>query len=101
MLSSKDNTLISAGIQVQKQQQIELTVAIHCWDEQLESDVKQQQPKYCLLLKLNLSPKTPNDTQNLQKQYNNMSTMPNFHCYPGAMNRKEQFWKEQRSKVLT
>jgi hypothetical protein len=40
MLSSKNNTLISAGIQVQKQQEIRLTVAIHCWDKQLESDVK-------------------------------------------------------------
>ena len=40
MLSSKNNTLISAGIQVQKQQAIGLTVAIHCWDKQLESDVK-------------------------------------------------------------
>ena len=43
MLSSKNNinnTLISAGIQVEKQQKIGLTVAIHCWDEQLESDVK-------------------------------------------------------------
>ena len=40
MLSSKNNTLISAGIQVQKQQKIGLTVAIHCWDKQLESDVK-------------------------------------------------------------
>jgi len=40
MLSSKNNTLISAGIQVQKQEKIGLTVAIHCWDEQLESGVK-------------------------------------------------------------
>jgi hypothetical protein len=36
----KNNTLISAGIQVQKQQKVGLTVAIHCWDKQLESDVK-------------------------------------------------------------
>jgi hypothetical protein len=40
MLSSKNNTSISAGIQVQKQQKIGLTVAIHCWDKQLESNVK-------------------------------------------------------------
>jgi hypothetical protein len=40
MLSSKNNASISAGIQVQKQQKIRLTSAIHCWDEQLESDVE-------------------------------------------------------------
>jgi hypothetical protein len=46
MLSSKNNTLISAGIQVQKQQEIGLTVAIHCWDKQLESDVKLGNEEY-------------------------------------------------------
>jgi hypothetical protein len=40
ILSYKNNTLISAGIQVQKQQKIRFTVAIHCWDKQLESDIK-------------------------------------------------------------
>lgn len=40
MLLSKNDTSISAGVQVQKQQKIRLTAAIRCWDEQLESDVE-------------------------------------------------------------
>lgn len=40
MLSSKNNTLISAGILLQKQEERRLTVAIHCWDKQLESSVE-------------------------------------------------------------
>jgi hypothetical protein len=39
MLSSKNNSLISAGIQVQKEDDVRLTVAIHCWDNQLNSGV--------------------------------------------------------------
>lgn len=40
MLLSKNDTLMSAGILVRKQQRIGLTGAIPCWDKQLESDVK-------------------------------------------------------------
>lgn len=39
MLSSKNDTAISAGILLQRQDDVRLTVAIHCWDKQLESQV--------------------------------------------------------------
>jgi hypothetical protein len=46
MLLSKNDTSISAGVQVQKQHKIRLTSAIHCWDEQLESDVEPSHEDY-------------------------------------------------------
>lgn len=39
MLSSKNSTTISAGILLQRQDEVRLTVAIHCWGKQLKSKV--------------------------------------------------------------
>lgn len=46
MLSSKNNTSITAGILLRRQHEERLTVAIHNWDEQLESKVELGDAEY-------------------------------------------------------
>lgn len=48
MLSSQNQTMITAGINVQKNLEQRLTVAIHCWDQQLNAGIDLGAEEYAI-----------------------------------------------------